>query len=59
VQMQRELSELSTRGCLLIAVGSRHYIQDSRPDLVLKSLERLVQSSGSKIAINSLCDGIR
>ena len=48
LQMQRELSELSTRGCLLIAVGSRHYIQDSRPDLVLKSLERLVQSSGSR-----------
>ena len=59
LQMQRELSELSKRGCLLIAVGSRHYIQDSRPDLVLKSLERLVQSSGSKIATNSLCDGIR
>lgn len=59
LQMQRELSELSTRGCLLIAVGSRHYIQDSRPDLVLRSLERLVQSSGSKITINSLCDGIR
>ena len=28
-----------TRGCLLIAVGSRHYIQDARPDLALKSLE--------------------
>jgi hypothetical protein len=39
LQMQRELRELSTRGCLLIAVGSRHYIQDARPDLALKSLE--------------------
>jgi pimeloyl-ACP methyl ester carboxylesterase len=58
LQMQRELSELSTRGCLLIAVGSRHYVQDARPDMVLKSLESLIQSARSGIPAAGLCDGI-
>ena len=59
LEMQRELSQLSTRGCLVIAKGSRHYVQDARPDLVLKSVERLVQSADSGVAASDLCDGIR
>lgn len=59
LQMQKELSELSSRGCLLIAVGSRHYVQDTRPELVLESVERLIQGTRSEFAGTGLCDGIR
>jgi pimeloyl-ACP methyl ester carboxylesterase len=44
-KMQEELSELSTLGCHIVAEGSKHYIQDDRPDLVLKSLRILVEQS--------------
>ncbi len=59
LQMQKELSELSTRGCMLVATGSRHYVQDARPDLVLKSIQRLVGTFRSASQpTTSLCDGI-
>jgi pimeloyl-ACP methyl ester carboxylesterase len=42
LEMQRQLARLSSQGCMVIARGSRHYVQDDRPDLVLKSLAALL-----------------
>jgi pimeloyl-ACP methyl ester carboxylesterase len=60
LQMQRELSMLSANSCMIIARRSRHYIQDSRPDIVLKSLELLVQTATLKglTDFKSRCEAI-
>jgi pimeloyl-ACP methyl ester carboxylesterase len=58
LQLQKELSQLSSRGCIIIATGSRHYIQDARPDLVLKSIDRLVQTVRSGSPTTNPCKGI-
>jgi len=60
LQMQRELSMLSANSCMIIARRSRHYIQDSRPDIVLKSLELLVQTTTLKSLTDfkSRCEAI-
>ena len=44
LEMQKELGQLSSRSCFLIAKGSRHYVQDDRPDLVVGSLKMLSSS---------------
>jgi pimeloyl-ACP methyl ester carboxylesterase len=54
-QLQRELAQLSTKGCLIVAVGSGHYIQDDRSDLVLSSIKKLVEASRSPNDATGLC----
>jgi pimeloyl-ACP methyl ester carboxylesterase len=41
-QMQEELSQLSTRGTLIVAKGSGHDIQNQRPDIVIQSVHDMV-----------------
>jgi pimeloyl-ACP methyl ester carboxylesterase len=54
-QLQEELAQLSTKGCLMVAVGSGHYIQDDRSDLVLSSIKKLVEASRSPDEATGLC----
>lgn len=41
-QLQEEHAHMSTRGELVVAEGSGHYIYLARPDLVLESLQRVI-----------------
>lgn len=56
LRQQQDISELSTRSCLLIARRSSHYVYDYRPDVVLKSVEKLVRVARS--SATNLCDGL-
>jgi pimeloyl-ACP methyl ester carboxylesterase len=40
-QMQRELTQLSSRGTQFVAKGSNHYIQIDRPDVVVDAVHRV------------------
>jgi hypothetical protein len=42
-QMQEDLKKLSTRSRRIIAVGSTHYIQIDRPDLVNREVLLFIQ----------------
>jgi pimeloyl-ACP methyl ester carboxylesterase len=55
LQMQKELSELSSRGCMLVATRSRHYVQDDRPDLVMASLRHLIGELREPSRSQNLC----
>jgi hypothetical protein len=41
-QMQIELSQLSAHGSRIVAAGSGHYIQNDRPDVVVKAVHEIV-----------------
>jgi pimeloyl-ACP methyl ester carboxylesterase len=41
--MQRELVEISTKGELVMAENSAHYIQDDAPDVVIRAIKRLLE----------------
>lgn len=49
-KMQNELTHLSTRGTLVIAKGSSHYIQLDRPDLVIEGVRGLVSQARTEAA---------
>jgi hypothetical protein len=55
LQRQKELSELSSRGCMLVAERSRHYVQDDRPDLVMASLQGLISEVRDPSGSQNLC----
>jgi hypothetical protein len=42
LELQKELSRLSTRGCLQIAKGSGHYVYDARMDMALAAIREVV-----------------
>jgi pimeloyl-ACP methyl ester carboxylesterase len=42
VQMQEELARLSTNGSRVVAIGSSHYVQLERPDLVIAAISKVV-----------------
>ena len=41
-EMQREILEISSEGELVIAENSAHYIQDDEPELVVRSVKKLI-----------------
>jgi pimeloyl-ACP methyl ester carboxylesterase len=49
-QMQEELSHLSTDGTLVVAKGSGHDIQDSRPDIVTRAVQNVVNRARERSA---------
>jgi pimeloyl-ACP methyl ester carboxylesterase len=46
-KMQEELAHLSSRGTLIVAKNSGHYIQTDRPDVVVDAIRKLVDQSRS------------
>ena len=47
-KMQEELAHLSNRGTQIVAKNSAHYIQNDRPDLVIQSVETVVNQGPSE-----------
>jgi len=45
VSLQTDLSKRSSRGQLILAQNSGHFIQDDRPDLVISSIHEVVQQA--------------
>jgi pimeloyl-ACP methyl ester carboxylesterase len=45
LQMQEELSHLSTKGTRVVAKGSGHYIQIDRPEVVIEAVHNLVDQA--------------
>ena len=45
MQMQQDLTHLSSNGSQIIAFGSGHYIQVDRPDLVIDAIHRVVEAA--------------
>lgn len=55
-QMQIELSQLSAHGSRIIAAGSGHYIQNDRPDIVVKAVREIVErvrAGSSSVTLHS------
>jgi pimeloyl-ACP methyl ester carboxylesterase len=49
VEMQEELSHLSTQSTLVIAKGSGHAIQNDRPDIVIQGVHNVVDQARRKV----------
>ena len=48
-QMQEELRGLSTRGTRVVVKGSGHFIQQDRPDVVIKAIHEIVDQVRGKV----------
>lgn len=46
IERQEAASRLSCRGRLIVAEGAGHFIHRNRPDLVIASIERVVEAAG-------------
>ena len=57
VQMQEELARLSTNGSRVIAIGSAHYVQIDRGDVVIAAIQKVLDAARStskkKIGFNA------
>ena len=47
VQMQEELARLSTNGSRVVAIGSTHYVQIDRGDVVIAAIRRVLDAARS------------
>lgn len=47
MSLQTDLSKRSSKGKLIIANNSTHFIQNDRPDLVIQSIHQVVQEAQS------------
>ena len=45
IQMQEELTHLSTSSSHVVATGSTHYVQIDRPDVVLTAIEKVLEAA--------------
>lgn len=45
VQLQEELTHLSTNGSRVVAAGSTHYIQLDRPDVVIAAIQKVLEET--------------
>ena len=58
-QMQEELSRLSTRGTLVIARNSGHYIQLDRPDVVIDAVHKVVDQARPLLGIRMRAEELK
>ena len=47
VQMQEELTRLSTNGSRMVATGATHYVQIDRPDMVIAAIQKVLAAAKS------------
>jgi hypothetical protein len=47
VQMQEELARLSTNGSRVVAIGSTHYVQIDRGDVVIAAIQKVSHAARS------------
>ena len=45
VQLQEELTHLSTNGSRVVATGSTHYVQLDRPDVVIGAIQKVLEAA--------------